>query len=79
MSDLHDKLCSLIDMRTGLTGGMVTEFADEILALFPTDMGLLADAMKLLDVPGMWKAPVDEQWRESYVDLRKRYEEAKHE
>lgn len=41
------------------------------------DSELLADAMKLLNVAGMWKPPVDDQWRESYADLWKRYKSAK--
>lgn len=40
---------------------------------------LLTDAAKLLDVAGMWKAPVDEQWRESYKDWSARYHLAKSE
>ncbi len=53
------------------------EIAEERLAaMIPaTDEDLLKDAMKLLDVAGMWKAPVDEQWRMSYADIRKRYDD----
>lgn len=42
----------------------------------PAETGLLRDAAKLLDVAGLWKAPVDEQWRQSYADWRERYNAA---
>jgi len=44
-----------------------------ILLAKPEEPSLLVDAMKLLDIAGLWKEPVDEQWRQSYLDLRTRY------
>ncbi len=36
-------------------------------------IAMLRDAAKLLDVAGLWKEPVDEQWRQSYAEWRSRY------
>jgi Lar family restriction alleviation protein len=72
-AEIQDHAVETWNRRAPPPGDGALREAEEQLKRGVLLVALLRDAMKLLDVAGLWKAPVDEQWRESYADLRKLY------